>query len=203
MASAVRRWLEVERVILLHTERIAERTVLIGMVLEAGTDKPIREGAIAIGSVPQAGTDALAEFLINGTVSPRVLTGTALRPLPSPRPSGKSPQEYLNREPWYRDKLGWALLATGLVTAGVGGGFLWNASAIETDADRTVDEFARRSQLERADDRRLVGFVLLPTGAAIAVVGAIKLAIPSPHRTHPERVSLVNSVNFVDLAGAL
>ncbi|MCC6993050.1 MAG: hypothetical protein IT370_00335 [Deltaproteobacteria bacterium] len=202
VGSAVRDWLGAERVILLHTQRIEQRRLLVGVLLESGADKPVREGAVLVGAAQPADAAALADLLVNGTAAPDVLTGTALRPQQSPTTTAKRTLTYLPAEPWYRDKLGWALLATGVVTAGVGGGFLWNASTVESDAERTVDEFARRSQLERADDRRLAGLVLLPAGAAIAVLGAIKLAVPGERRVRPERVSIVGGANFLGLAGA-
>jgi len=202
VASALREWLAADRVVVLRRGRVEQRRLLIGTLVDSDARDPLREGAIGLASGSSTSASALAAFLFNGTGSTEVLTGSALRPLPSAKDEPSQPQRYLPREPWYRDKLGWALLASGLVTAGVGGGFLWNAATTETDADRTVDEFERRSQLETADDRRLTGFILLPTGGVIAILGAIKLAVPGRRRVRSEGLALVGGPGFVGLAGA-
>ena len=202
VASALREWLAADRVVVLRRGRVEQRRLLIGPLVDSDARDPLREGAIGLASGSSTSASALAAFLFNGTGSTEVLTGSALRPLPSAKDEPSQPQRYLPREPWYRDKLGWALLASGLVTAGVGGGFLWNAATTETDADRTVDEFERRSQLETADDRRLTGFILLPTGGVIAILGAIKLAVPGRRRVRSEGLALVGGPGFVGLAGA-
>jgi len=78
---------------------------------------------------------------------------------------------------WYQDGLGWGLSIGGFLGAGVGGGFLLRADALEAEAGRESDQVESQRLLDQAHTWRTAGVVTAVAGGALLVAGVIKLAI--------------------------
>ena len=135
----------------------------------------------------EAATDTASEpsaSVSQGTVT----SSTALTTEPPPR--------------WYEDGLGWGLASAGVVGLGVAAGFLISASSLRDDANHETDQ-RRRSELhDRGDTRALLGAVIGIGGAAVFVVGVVKLAIaPDRRQAASNAVGLSIAPNGVAVFG--
>lgn len=74
--------------------------------------------------------------------------------------------------PWYRDKVGGALLAGGVAMVAVGGGFISWAGSAESNASSAVNYSKYASGIETAKSRRNLGMASLATGGAL-IAGAV------------------------------
>jgi len=75
------------------------------------------------------------------------------------------------------DWFGIGLVSAGSVGVLVGGGLLWNASSLRSDANKTADQTERDALYEKADTRTLVGGIVGGVGVAVLATGVIKLVI--------------------------
>lgn len=105
-------------------------------------------------------------------------SGVAFEPGPAPPPPPPvPPDDRAASPPWYRDRLGWSLVgsgvALGIVATGVG-----ISSAVQRtradDADLEVD-YARAT--ERADRRSTAAIVIGSVGGLLTVAGIVRWAI--------------------------
>jgi hypothetical protein len=81
------------------------------------------------------------------------------------------------RERWYADRLGWSLVASGVVLAGGAMYLRVRASGLVDDVELTPDE-GRRSELhDAAQVRGIAGAALGVGSAALIAAGAFKLAV--------------------------
>lgn len=102
-------------------------------------------------------------------------TGTNAPPPGPVEPAPATPTE--EAQPWYRDTVGWSLVAGGVVVMGVGGGLFVYGGSLRDDADAAMDQGEAASLVDDAGTYRTTGAVMLGVGAAIAVAGGIKLAL--------------------------
>jgi tetratricopeptide (TPR) repeat protein len=79
--------------------------------------------------------------------------------------------------PWYADTLGWGITTTGVVSAGLGTYFLFEARGFDDDANREDRDDVRIELRAKADSRRTWGTVVTVAGGVLVVAGAVKLAI--------------------------
>ena len=101
---------------------------------------------------------------------------------------------------WYHDKLGWTVLALGVATA-LGGGVAFGYSkSLEDRANLHADLRERDRLLDQADTFRRSGVGIASGGGAIALIGAVLLAIPSSHKPGGPRVQAVHRPGFHGLA---
>jgi len=141
---------------------------------------------------------ALGRFVASGEADPIVIVG-------GDAPVGAKPVAADDRErvPWFKDTWGWVLAGTGVAVAGVGIGLLASASGLDDDADAETDEGKRNDLRDSADSRRTMGSIIAPVGAALAVVGIVKLAWPNSRpasRRDATRVAI--GMNWVGLEGS-
>jgi tetratricopeptide (TPR) repeat protein len=83
-------------------------------------------------------------------------------------------------EPWYRDRAGWVLIATGVVAVSVGGALWLHGDSLYDDAQTEPDETEVQSLIDSANTYRVLGGVLFVVSIAVAGAGGIKLAITEP-----------------------
>ncbi len=69
------------------------------------------------------------------------------------------------------------LIGGGVVGIAVGGGFLWNASQLDSDGNAEPNDDRARDLHDRADGRRTIGTVAIGVGAAVLVGGIVKFAL--------------------------
>jgi tetratricopeptide (TPR) repeat protein len=81
------------------------------------------------------------------------------------------------REPWYADRTGWALSATGSVLAASSVYFLVSARHLDDQALSDGGERERAQLQDRAGTRRTVGYALGISGLVAIGTGVIKLSI--------------------------
>lgn len=74
-----------------------------------------------------------------------------------------------------RDWIGWSAVGAGAAFAIAGGALTWHAGTLYEDADQEPDEQANQDLRDRADTQRIGGHIALGVGAALVVVGAVKL----------------------------
>jgi tetratricopeptide (TPR) repeat protein len=86
-------------------------------------------------------------------------------------------------ERWYDDGFGWGLSGAGLIAAGVGVGFLIDASSLDDDANHTSNQQQQNTLRNEISTRSIVGAIVGIGGAGLLVTGIIKLAI---HPSAPE-----------------
>jgi serine/threonine-protein kinase len=97
--------------------------------------------------------------------------------------------EQVPGEPWYRDKLGWGLVAGGVVLAGGGAFATIRGNNLADDAAGEMSDLGERDRLfDEADANRTAGAILLGAGAAVAIAGAVRLALaPGPTERRVQR----------------
>lgn len=93
------------------------------------------------------------------------------------------PADSTERPEWFADGWGWALSGAGVVVAGVGAGFLFNADSISARADDEPDEDRRADLRSTADTRRVFGIGGTIVGAGLLAAGVIKLALVPSSRS--------------------
>jgi tetratricopeptide (TPR) repeat protein len=93
-------------------------------------------------------------------------------------PVSPTPRPQVATERWYHDWFGWSVTGVGVAAAVTGVLFLNNASDINDQANRTSNQQDSAALHDRADTRSLIGDAFLIAGAAAAVTGIIKLAVP-------------------------
>jgi hypothetical protein len=71
--------------------------------------------------------------------------------------------------------VGWILVGSGVVLAGLGGGFMLHASSLRDDAVAELDEDEANDLNDRAGTYRVLGASMLVVGAAVTTVGVVKL----------------------------
>jgi tetratricopeptide (TPR) repeat protein len=80
-------------------------------------------------------------------------------------------------EPWFRDRMGWALAASGVVLTASAGYLLFDANGLDAEARDELREVERRDLKDRAHTRRILGYVLGAVGVGAISAGVIKLSI--------------------------
>ena len=176
------------------------RRTLIGALVAADTGRPIRSGSLAMDPVAPSSKQvaALGRFIASGEADPTVSVGGDV-----PIVGKTGPEDGYERAPWFKDTWGWVLTGTGVAVAGVGIGLLVNASGLDDDADAENDEVKRNDLRDRADSRRTMGSIVVPVGAAVALVGIVKLAWPNRQRTsNRESTHVAVGMNWVGLEGS-
>jgi tetratricopeptide (TPR) repeat protein len=104
---------------------------------------------------------------------------------PPPRVEPPPPATPVDRPPLQRprpDAIGHALLWPGLAVAVIGGGLLGAAHARRRDAVDAPSEPAYLDRLGRAPEMSAAGITLLAVGGALALAGAIRLAVVAGKR---------------------
>jgi hypothetical protein len=105
-------------------------------------------------------------------------------------------EPYLGADPtppvWWGDGWGWTLVGSGALTLGVATWSFLHAGGLRTD-DRMLEVGERKRRGDEADDFDSLGYSALAAGAALAIAGAVKLAIVSPaparHARHGHRAN--------------
>ncbi len=98
-------------------------------------------------------------------------------------PIGMSVDDAIGRgvtpaEPWYRDKVGWALAGSGVALALGGALSIGHAGSLEDDAKAPGLDLNERDQLlDDADTYRGVGVGFVVVGAGLALAGTVVLAL--------------------------
>lgn len=123
----------------------------------------------------KAAADALAAKLAQAE-APQVETRQP--PIEEPTPALVPPPAV----PAGRDWIGWSAVGAGAVFAIAGGALTLHSGTLYDDADQEPDQRAAKDLRDRADTQRIGGQVALGVGAALVVVGAVKLIAfkPSP-----------------------
>jgi tetratricopeptide (TPR) repeat protein len=100
----------------------------------------------------------------------------------TPPPAPVEPERPARSRPWYRNRLGAALVTGGVVAAGAGVGFFFAAERSEDRAHRAMyrDEFGRL--LDEATTRRRLGVAAVGVGAALAVGGVLSFVLDRDRR---------------------
>lgn len=80
-------------------------------------------------------------------------------------------------EPWYRDTVGWGLVAGGVALIGGGVFATLRGASLEDDARAEMDLGERDRLFDQADTNRTAGVALLGVGAAVAIAGAVRLVL--------------------------
>ena len=78
---------------------------------------------------------------------------------------------------WSPDWFAIGMISAGSVGVLVGGGLLWDASSLRSDADKSPAQSERDALYAKADTRMLVGEIVGGVGVAVLATGVIKLAI--------------------------
>lgn len=189
-AIAVARALEAPRIVVLTIDVYQGRQALIGQVLPVDGGRPSRMAVLALEPV-DPGDDqvrGLARFLAGGQAVPGLIL---------PTDSGGSHEP---REAWYADRWGWGITAAGFVVAGVGAGFLINASLLESDAD-AADEIEAPKLYDRAADQRTIGAVATIIGGVGLTVGIVKLVLHDDRPSAAPRTEVAFGLGWIGLRG--
>jgi hypothetical protein len=121
--------------------------------------------------------------------TPFILASAALLCSAAPAlAAGTRPTRLPTELAWYEDEWGWALVGGGVLSVGVGSGFLVHAANLRRDA---LDERPRNDLAAVADNRdanafRTAGTVGLIAGSVAMLGGVVKLAWPA-ERTPGQR----------------
>ena len=175
-------WPAAKRADLEARARVASAFVDAANLARDGATARARDAYLAIEADTSAGAnareqakkaaDALAETLAQPAPVPVEVRPKPLElhgdPAPAPAPG--------------RDWIGWSAVGAGAAFAIAGGALTWHAGTLYDDADQEPDEQANQDLRDRADTQRIGGQVALGVGAALVVVGAVKLIAfkPSP-----------------------
>lgn len=92
-------------------------------------------------------------------------------------------------EPWYADRVGWGIAATGVVSSSVAIWLVLDAKGLDDDADAQSSQAKQVELHDRADSRRLAGTIIGVAGGAALVAGIIKLAVTPSAREQPVKAS--------------
>jgi tetratricopeptide (TPR) repeat protein len=103
-------------------------------------------------------------------------------------PAAKKQQSGPRR--WYRDTTTVALLGSGTAMLTTMTFLLLTARGLEQDALADPKESKRRSLEDRANSRRIAGYVLGTAGVAVAAVGALRIAVRSSASASATSVSV-------------
>jgi tetratricopeptide (TPR) repeat protein len=80
-------------------------------------------------------------------------------------------------EPWFQDRTGWALAASGVILTASAVYFLFDAKSLDSEAGDELREVERSDLKDRAQTRRILGYALGAVGVGSLGAGVIKLAI--------------------------
>lgn len=106
-------------------------------------------------------------------------------PTPAPAPVVAPPPPPPPDEPWYADRIGWALTGSGVAGLAVGGALFLDARSLDDDANHNADQRQSRDQHDKADNRRLIGTFVSAGSLGLLAAGVVKLAIVPHHATGP------------------
>lgn len=101
---------------------------------------------------------------------PASLPGAPAPPLPT------GPVIHESAEPWYVDRIGWALTATGVAGLAVASGLLIDARSLDNAAKASHSAQEHHQLQDKASTRSSIGAVIGIAGAGALVTGIIKLA---------------------------
>jgi hypothetical protein len=102
----------------------------------------------------------------------------ALEPTSPPPPSRATPPRDLpSRERWRRDPVGWSLVGVGAAALATGGALVGVAAWRDDRAEGSGTHQDFLDEVDRALLEQRIGIGLLAAGGAIAVAGAVRLAI--------------------------
>ena len=79
--------------------------------------------------------------------------------------------------PWFHDRIGWALTASGMILVASAVYFFLDANTLDSQAGSEMREVERKDLGDRAETRRILGYALTSVGVGVAGAGIIKLAI--------------------------
>jgi hypothetical protein len=201
VATRVARDLGASAVVVLGLRPVEDRRAVVGYSVQIASQTRAY-GAVQIEPVgPAHGALPRLGALLGG--DKHVDTTSLVLREPAPRPRlgdrrGPVP-------PWYRDRIGWALVGTGAALLAGGGVTLWTADGLRADANAEPRETARAHLRDRADTRALVGDIVTAAGAAVVIGGAIKLAWtdgPRESSAPVARTHLVFGIGSIALAGS-
>jgi tetratricopeptide (TPR) repeat protein len=111
---------------------------------------------------------------------------------PAPAPASEAPR-------WYQDTLGWTLVGSGVLAAGIGTGLLLHAGSLSDAAAGTLDQAEARDEHQSAERFQLGGEVLVGVGAAVAVAGVVEMIVRSSRSHAPSKVSFLVGPRWVGL----
>ena len=123
---------------------------------------------------------------------------------PAPRPEVPEVVTVIERaEPWYADRFGWGLAATGAVASGVAGWLVLDARRLDERSNREPSQEDQAELRQRASQRRLAGAIVGVVGGAALITGIVKLAIADHDLETTRRTALELGVsrNGVVLVG--
>lgn len=111
----------------------------------------------------------------------------ARAPVPRPQPKLSPPadERWRNPEetPWYKDRLGGALVTGGVIAAVASGAIYLGARADLDDAER-ADTLAQHDDArDRAEQKRLLSVVLIGGGAALVTAGVVRYVLRERRRS--------------------
>ncbi len=129
---------------------------------------------------------------------------------PSPIPAigkdavpGGAPGRQATGEPalWYRDWIGWSLVAGGVAVAGLGGGLFVHGTGLHDDAEATLDLDEADRLNESGTSYRTAGGIMLVAGLAVSAVGVVKLAITDSSTSRGRSTSVAVGAGWVVFSG--
>lgn len=158
-----------------------------GRFVEARDAYLVIEADVSVGEVTRgqakAAADALSAKLARDAEERQRAQHAPPRVEDTPPPAPASAPPPAERVRHGRDWLGWSAVGAGAALMAAGGGFMWHADALYERAATQHNEGANRDLRDRADTQRIGGQVALGVGAAVVVVGVVKLVALKPTRT--------------------
>ncbi len=171
---------------LIAAQRTTAEKPPTGVSGEATTDRPTT-------GTPPTGTET-------SEVPPHALAVT-----PAPRADGpvpvEIPDERQEARPWYRDWMGWSLVAGGVAVAGLGGGLFLYGGSLHDDAEGTFDRAEAEELNQSANSYRLVGGSMFVAGLAVASAGVVKLVLTDSPRTGGRATSVAFGAGWIAITG--
>ena len=139
--------------------------------------------------------ESVGKFIaqMHAELDKRAMTEPPTEPAPAatPSPPSVAPVPVVRSateiDPWYADRVGWALAAGGVLALAGSGGLFASAAGLDDDANHTPTQRASDELHDRAHTRALVAAGTGIGGIALLAGGIIKLVMTPD--AHPETVA--------------
>lgn len=145
-----------------------------------GTKVPVDAGELVVSASAPGYQRWETTLAIRGDKKLVVLEIPPLEREPEPAPEPAFDVERIPGEPWYRDNLGWGLVAGAAALAGGATFALLRAGSLESEARGETDLGARDRLFDQADGYGTAGAVLVGAAVAVGVAGAVRLVLSPP-----------------------